>query len=77
ETALIEIARARQNGEEIFSLFDKFIAAPKQENMEMQIPSGLGGAPGMPGPNPMAGMAPPMPPAPEELLGGGPPETIG
>lgn len=77
ETALIEIARARQNGEEIFSLFDKFIAAPKQEKMEMQIPSGLGGAPGMPGPNPMAGMAPPMPPAPEELLGGGGPETIG
>lgn len=78
ETALIEIARARQNGEEIFELFDKFIAAPKKEQMDAMIPSGLGGAPGMPGPNPMAGMAPPVPPAPEELLGGGgPPETIG
>lgn len=69
ESALIEIARARMRGEEIFELFDEFIAQPKAEQMAAQIPSGLGGPPSMPGPAPLPGMAAPTPPPPEELLG--------
>jgi hypothetical protein len=77
ETALIKIAKARQNGEEIFDLFDRYIAKPKEEQMAAQIPNGMGGRPGMPGPNPMAGMGAPTPPPPEELLGGGGPPEMG
>jgi hypothetical protein len=65
------------DGEEIFDLFDKYIAEPKEEMMEAQIPNGMGGPPAMPGPNPMAGMGAPTPPPPEELLGGAQMGTIG
>lgn len=83
ESALVEIAKARQNGEDIFALYDKFIVKPKEAQQEQMLTSGLTGEQLMPGqpPPPEAGMGAPVPPPPEELLGllggGAGPESIG
>ena len=50
DAALIEIAKARQNGEPLVELFEKYVVAPQQEQMAGGIPNGLGGgmlAPGI------------------------------
>ena len=84
DAALIEIAKARQNGEPLVELFEKYVVAPQQEQMAGGIPNGLGGgmlAPGItpdqlaagegaiPGAPPGAPPAVPPAPAPAGLLG--------
>ena len=76
ETALVEIARAREQGEELFDLYEKYIVKPAEEMLANQVPTGLGppmqpGAlpPGPPGaPEGAAGPLPPGPPPGAELL---------
>lgn len=75
QRALVDIAKARENGEDIFSLFQEYIVKPQEEIAEQQIPSGLGGPPQMPGAQPGGG-GPQPPPAPDAgalmaMLGGG------
>jgi len=77
ETALVEIAKKRANGEDIFELFDEYVVKPKQAQQDAMIPSGLGGPGSMPGQAPAAagGPQPPVPPDAGSLLGalaGGP-----
>ena len=50
EEALLEIARAREAGEPLYDLYQKFIVDPKKEAAEGAMGSGLGGPPGLPGP---------------------------
>lgn len=71
--AALEVYRARQNGEELVKVFEKFVVEPEEELQEQQL-TGLGGQPLMPGPPPAGELgagatAPPAPP-PEELLAG-------
>lgn len=76
EAALVEIARAREQGEELFDLYEKYIVKPAEEMLANQVPTGLGppmqpGAlpPGPPGaPEGAAGPMPPGPPPGAELL---------
>jgi hypothetical protein len=88
--ALVEIAKARNSGKDIFELFEQYISKPAEEQAAQMMPSGLGGAPMMPGPDPNAMGGPPPPAAPPagDLLGmlagaagppggGGGPESIG
>lgn len=85
ESALVEIARARQNGDDIFELYEKFVVQPAEEMMAQQMTSGLDGSPVMPGEPPRQPGAPsPAAPPPEALLGmlgaggpGGPPDQGG
>lgn len=76
--ALVDIAKARSNGEDIFVLFEKYIAKPQQALADTMVQGGLpGAAPQLPGadPNAPGGAAPPTPPPPDQLLaglGGGP-----
>ena len=73
--AVSEIAKARENGDNIFELFDKFVVKAQQEAMAQMVPT-MGG-PMPPGPDAQAGQPPPAPPDPAALLGmlagGGPP----
>jgi len=76
--ALVEIAKARRGGKDIFEVFDKYVAKPAAEAADQQLALG-GGEMAMPGEMPPEeGMAPEAP-APEGLLamwgGGAPPET--
>jgi hypothetical protein len=74
EAALVEIARAREQGEELFDLYEKYIVKPAEEMLANQVPTGLGPPmqPGAlpPGPSPegAAGPMPPGPPPGAELL---------
>jgi hypothetical protein len=80
KSALVEIARARSNGDDIFDLFEKYLVKPEEDMLAQQMTSGLTGGPVMPGAPPgMGGGGPGMPapaaPPPEALLGlfgGGP-----
>ena len=79
DKALIEIARARARGDDVFEIFEEFVIAPQEEAMANQLQTGLGG-PVQPGPqSPLGAQAPPAP-SPEALLGalagggGAPPE---
>jgi hypothetical protein len=65
--ALVQIAKDRQKGEDIFELFDKYVVQPQQAQAEQQLTSGLTGQPLAPGQAP-EGAVPPAP-GPEELLG--------
>lgn len=71
ESALVEIAKARQNGDDVFELYEKFIVKPKEEQQASMLTSGLTGEQMMPGAPPMSGAMPPAPPGAEALLGGG------
>tara|TARA_B100000287_G_scaffold303643_2_gene286810 strand:- start:10413 stop:12203 length:1791 start_codon:yes stop_codon:yes gene_type:complete len=71
--ALIEIARSREKGEDLFDIFEKYVVLPEQEAVNAQqqnmIETGLGppmevGA----GPPPPEGMPAPPPPGGAELL---------
>jgi hypothetical protein len=63
EKALIEIARARENGKELFDLFEKYIVAPKEEAAAAAMQSGLpGGGPMAAGPLGPDGMPVPIGP---------------
>jgi hypothetical protein len=80
--ALVEIARARKNGDDIFEIFDEFVVKPQEEMLASQIQGGIpGAAPITPGPTgPGGGPGGPAPPAPppEALLGalgGGGPQS--
>ena len=42
ETALVEIARAREQGEELFDLYEKYVVKPAEEMLANQVPTGLG-----------------------------------
>jgi len=59
ESALVEIARAREKGEDLFDLYEKYIAKPKEEQQAQMVDTGLGQM--MPGMGP-EGMAPGGPP---------------
>jgi hypothetical protein len=84
--ALVQIAKKRSKGDDIFDVFEEFIVKPAQAQQEQMVQPGLPGAqPMMPGANPAeAGMMPPpSAPPPEELLAGmlgagpgGPPKMI-
>jgi hypothetical protein len=85
QQALVQIAKARDEGDDIFDLFDKYIVKPQAEQEASMLTSGLTGERLMPGSGPPAGG--PMPPAPPDgagllaaLAGGGgggaPPESI-
>ena len=66
ETALVEIARAREQGEELFDLYEKYVVKPAEEMVANQVPTGLG-PPMQPGalpPGPPEGAAGPGPPPP-------------
>lgn len=69
DTALVEIARARQNGESLVELFDRYVAEPQRQALEQSLQPGLG--PPVPAgvtPDQLAGtegQRPPAPPAPQ------------
>lgn len=77
--ALVDIAKKREQGSDIFELFEEFVIKPQQAVQDQMIPSGLGGGGMMPGPDPAAaaGGGPTPPPPPEAaglmaaLAGGG------
>ena len=71
EEALIEMARAREKGEELFDLYDKYVVQPKKEMEEQMMDTGLGGPPMMPGQPPMGPEGGPM--GPEGPAGAMPP----
>ena len=83
--ALIQIARERKSGADIFDLFEEFIIKPQEAAASQMIQGGLGAdpmAPGMTDPNALSpgGAAPPNAPPPEALLaalGGGAPPAAG
>jgi hypothetical protein len=81
ESALIKIAKARMDGEDIFELYEKYVVEPAEEQMAQMPMSGLAGGPVAPGPMGGGGAPAPAAPAPEELLGalgiggGGGPES--
>lgn len=86
QRALVEIAKARASGEDIFALFEKWIVEPTEEAQSQQIPSGITGQMQTPGAAPAApgGMQPPPPPDIAAMMagmGGGPapspPESMG
>lgn len=63
EKALVEIARARENGKELFDLFEKYIVAPKEEAAAAAMQSALpGGGPMAAGPLGPDGMPVPIGP---------------
>lgn len=71
DKALIEIARARENGEDLFELYEKWVIKPKEELEQAMLDPGLGGPPLAPGQPPGGGIPPgpegappPVPPAP-------------
>lgn len=79
EAALVEMAEARAKGDDLFTIFKKYVVAPKQELEASQLGSGLGppvqpgmgpdgvplpGAPGDGG----GGLLPPPPPEAQGLL---------
>jgi len=75
EEALIQMAKAREQGQDLFKLYDKYIVQPKKAMEEELVPTGLGAPmmPGLPPPPPGPPGAPgappgpaPMPPAPPE-----------
>ena len=75
DKALVEIAKARRNGKDVFELFEEFVVKPAEEAEAAMLGSGLGG-PVMPGMQPEAGtpeMAAPPPEALLGMLGGGAP----
>jgi hypothetical protein len=66
--ALVDIARAREKGDDLFDLFEEYIVKPEKERLEQMVPTGIGppvdpNAPPQPEEG-MAGAAPPLPPAP-------------
>ena len=75
--ALVEIARAREKGDDLFDLFEKYIVDPEEERqnalvdtglgapVEPGMPPGPGGPPGPPG-GPGGPGGPPIPPPPPE-----------
>ncbi len=72
EEALVEIARAREKGDDLFDLYEKFIVEPKKALEASQVQTGLGpplqpGAlpPGPPEGDP-GGLPPGLPPPPPE-----------
>jgi hypothetical protein len=69
QSALVEMAKARQNGDDIFDLYKKYVVAPQEEQREQQMTSGLTGDPMMPGMPQDPGMMAPSAPPIEELLG--------
>lgn len=76
DQALVDIARARTDGKDIFDIYEEYVVAPQQEAMDQQIPSGLGGPlapgalPGAPGPGGPPGAPPPGGPQPPPAPGG-------
>ena len=76
EAALVEIARAREKGDDLFDLYEEYIVKPAEKMMSNQVQTGLGpplqaGMQPPPPGGPEGGMAPPaLPPPPEgaELL---------
>ena len=78
QSALVEMAKARQNGDDIFDLYRKYVVVPQEEAMRaaqeqqsQMITSGLNGQQLMPGAPPAGpGAPPPAPPPVEELLAG-------
>lgn len=75
QDALVKIAQARENGEGIFALIDKFVVQPAAQAGAGQLASGLGGGPVMPG-RPGPGGGPALPPGPPGQPGGGGAPTI-
>lgn len=86
--ALVEIARGRQNGDDVFELFKKYVVDPQTAQQDAMLQPGLPGmGPAMPGamdpnatPGPGGGLAPPAAPPPGDLmaaLAGGPPGPPG
>ena len=70
KSALVRIAQARLNGDDLFELYNEFVVKPEEEQLEQQLTSGVDGSPIMPGApaGPAGAGAPPVPP-PEALLG--------
>ncbi len=74
KSALVQIAKARGDGDDIFELFEKYIVKPAEEAAAQMPMSGLEGGPVEPGVPAGSGAPTPQPPAPGELLaalGGG------
>lgn len=70
--ALVEIARKRAKGEDMFDVFEEYIVKPAEAQQAQMVQPGLPGAePMMPGANPaeQGMMQPPSAPPPEGLLG--------
>ena len=59
--ALVEIARAREKGDDLFDLFEEYIVKPEKERLEEMVPTGIGPP-----------VDPNAPPVPEEGMGGAP-----
>jgi hypothetical protein len=68
-SALVDIAKEREGGADIFALFDKFVVQPQQAVQDQMIPSGLGGPGMMPGADPALAAGGPTPPPPPEAAG--------
>ncbi len=76
DEALIEMAKAREKGEDLFELYDEWIVQPKKALEEQMLETGLGAPlmPGLPpegevGPGGPTAPPPPVPPGGGELLG--------
>ena len=65
QSALPEIAKARENGDSLMEIFQKFIVEPEEAMREQQMPTGLGGmlggGPPASGPQPAPAAVPPAP----------------
>ena len=72
DSALVEIARARLQGDELFDLFEKWVVEPQEEQQAQMLPAmaGPGLQPGMP----MGPGGPGGPPG-QAMLGPGPPQA--
>lgn len=77
-SALVEIAEAREKGESLFDLYRKYVAEPEEQAMEQQLGSGLGppvmpgvdpAAAGIPGAEPPEGAASVPAPPPPDMAG--------
>ncbi len=65
EAALVDIARAREKGDDLFDLYEEHISKPAQEMQDMLLGTGLGSVPPGPPPSPEGPAGPtPVPPAP-------------
>ena len=69
DSALIEMAKARESGKDLFAIYEEFVIKPREEAMAQAPQPGLGGPPVGPDGQPVPG----APAGPEGLVPQAPP----